>query len=254
MEKTVHQVAGIEAMVKSLRYRHRWLNYMDPLYWLSNFRKRDQLFKYLSSLHKNDWASPWKVCVVPHSFKQLQRNPKGRKFLDPKSTTDTSSSSFDRGYIVYIYDDYEGKFKKKLNLSLPAWVVGKTLKLLLDRKIKADNQTAQEIENDINSTNFEGSLQSRLRQSVMFSDKVETTEVKDSDLESLSKTFAMPTNSTSKKSRKVSTASNLIQIDEEENSDKNDTTINITPETLTTIISALTKWKQTMKSTSTTNL
>ena len=123
-------------MVKSLRYRHRWLNYMDPLYWLSNFRKRDQLFKYLSSLHKNDWASPWKVCVVPHSFKQLQRNPKGRKFLDPKSTTDTSSSSFDRGYIVYIYDDYEGKFKKKLNLSLPAWVVGKTLKLLLDRKKK----------------------------------------------------------------------------------------------------------------------
>ena len=134
-------------------------------------------------------------------------------------------------------------------MSLPAWVVGKTLKLLLDRKIKADNQTAQEIENDINSTNFEGSLQSRLRQSVMFSDKVETTEVKDSDLESLSKTFAMPTTSTSKKSRKVSTASNLIQIDEEELDDKDDTAIDISPETLTTIISALTKWKQTMKST-----
>jgi len=73
-------------------------------------------------------------------------------------------------------------------------------------------------------------------------------------LEYLSKTFAMPTNSTSKKSRKVSTASNLIQIDEEVNDDKDETAINITPETLTTIISALTKWKQTMKSTSTTNL
>ena len=71
-----------------------------------------KLFQLLASKQKSHQSSPWKICVLPHSQQQLKKNSKaGRQFLDIKENLQsTSSSSFDAGYNVYVYDDDEGSF------------------------------------------------------------------------------------------------------------------------------------------------
>ena len=66
----------------------------------------------MASKQKSNQSSPWKICVLPHSPQQLKKNSKaGRQFLDIKENLQsTSSSSFDAGYNVYVYDDDEGSF------------------------------------------------------------------------------------------------------------------------------------------------
>ena len=88
----------------------------------------------------------WKVCILPHSLDQLKINSKGRKYL---KTFDTIASSFDKGYNVYIYDDNAGCSKDKLDITVPAWVVEKTLVMLANQKIEKDKINAQEVERDI---------------------------------------------------------------------------------------------------------
>ena len=87
-----------------------------------------------------------KVCILPHSLDQLKINSKGRKYL---KTFDTIASSFDKGYNVYIYDDNAGCSKDKLDITIPAWVVEKTLVMLANQKIEKDKINAQEVERDI---------------------------------------------------------------------------------------------------------
>ena len=88
----------------------------------------------------------WKVCILPHSLDQLKINSKGRKYL---KTFDTIASSFDKGYNVYIYDDNAGCSRDKLDITVPAWVVEKTLVMLANQKIEKDKINAQEVERDI---------------------------------------------------------------------------------------------------------
>ena len=84
LEKTAKQVGTIEAMLKSTKSRTKFLRTLDPVYWITNFGNNDKLFKHLDSfLQENETATPWKVCVLPHSRKHDHDNSKGRKFLDP---------------------------------------------------------------------------------------------------------------------------------------------------------------------------
>ena len=76
----------------------------------------------------------------------------------------------DNEYDVYIYNDLEGKYSTKLNMTLPAWIIGKTLAILLERKIQANDQSAEEIEDEIKTADVEGSFMSRFNQSLPFSD------------------------------------------------------------------------------------
>ena len=54
-----------------------------------------------------------------------------------------------KGYNVYIYDDNAGCSKDKLDITVPAWVVEKTLVMLANQKIEKDKINAQEVERDI---------------------------------------------------------------------------------------------------------
>ena len=98
LEKTANLVAHIETIF--------------PLFWLKKLNKEGKLFQLLASKQKSHQSSPWKICVLPHSQQQLKKNSKaGRQFLDIKENLQsTSSSSFDAGYNVYVYDDDEGSF------------------------------------------------------------------------------------------------------------------------------------------------
>ena len=71
------------------------------------------------------------------------------------------------------YNSTKGKRERDdLDLSLPAYVIGKTLRLLSEQKLKEDNQNSYlEMETDINPVKNEGSLQSKLKKTVMFRDK-----------------------------------------------------------------------------------
>ena len=63
-------------------------------------------------------------------------------------------------------------------MSLPAYVIGKTLRLLSEQKLKEDNQNSYlEIETNINSVKNEGSLQSKLKKTVMFQNKSDELKI-----------------------------------------------------------------------------
>ena len=177
LEKTATQVADIEEVLHSLQNKKSWFKYLSPSYWIKNSKKRAMLFQHLKMLHEESSTmpttlkpSPWKICVVPHSFEHLKNNPGGRKFLDPKSNNDANSMTMDNEYDVYIYNDLEGKYSTKLNMTLPAWIVGKTLAILLERRIQANDQSAEEIEDDIKTADVEGSFMSRFHQSLASND------------------------------------------------------------------------------------
>ena len=144
LEKTVNQVHGL-----GLFFRHRSI-----LARINKLTKTTNLFCYLDSLlndrrkGNSDKASPWKICVLPHSYAQMKTSSKGRSFLDSQSNNDTSSVSFERSYYAYLYDDLEGCFKQKLPFTIPAWVIANTLTMLRDQKLHNDTQNAQEIEKE----------------------------------------------------------------------------------------------------------
>ena len=77
------------------------------------------------------------------------------------------------------YNSTKGKRKRDdLDLSLPAYVIGKTLRLLSEQKLKEDNQNSYlEMETDINPVKNEGSLQSKLKKTVMFCDKSDELKI-----------------------------------------------------------------------------
>ena len=101
--------------------------------------------------------------------------------------------SMDNNYDVYIYNDLEGKYSTKLNMTLTAWIVGKTLAILLDRKIQANDQSAEEIEDDIKTADVEGSFMLRFNQSLGFSNNGNQQEIRrDSQtIESMKESFKM---------------------------------------------------------------
>ena len=99
----------------------------------------------------DEQPSPWKISVMPHSSEQMISNGKGRAFLANPSF-DSSSTTFDRGYISYLYDDLQMRSLKRLPFTIPAWIVGHALGILQDRKIAKD-QDAQK-ENDMDNELF----------------------------------------------------------------------------------------------------
>ena len=79
-------------------------------------------------------------------------NSKGRQFLDSQVNFDTSSTSFDKSYFVYFYDDENLSFKKKLPFTLPSWIVAHSLTMLRDRTLRNNIKDARNMETsgDIN--------------------------------------------------------------------------------------------------------
>ena len=66
-----------------------------------------------------------------------------------------------------------------LDLSLPAYVIGKTLRLLSDQKLKEDNKKSTlEMETNFYSVKNDGSLQSKLKKTVMFRDESGFKDIK----------------------------------------------------------------------------
>ena len=201
LKKTAMEVAVIEEVLLSLQSKKSWFKYLSPSYWIKNSRKSAMLFQHLKMLHDVSSPtltllkpSPWKICVLPHSFEHLRNNPGGTKFLDPKSNNDDNSMSMDNDYNVYIYNDLEGKYASKLNMTIPAWIVGKTLAILLERKIQANDQSAEEIENDMKATDTEGSFLARFNQSLAFDNNGEKQLEKRRDshtIESMKESFKM---------------------------------------------------------------
>ena len=136
------QIMGVEKIVGSRK------SFKDPT----------KLFLYLRrfNMTKNDIKdenheepSPWKISVKPHSPKQMSSNSKGRSLLTTPGT-DSSSTTFDRGYISYFYDDLRLASIYQLPFTIPAWIVGHALTLLKDRKVQLDHQKAQEMEMEVN--------------------------------------------------------------------------------------------------------
>ena len=84
---------------------------------------------------------------MPHSMDQIQINSKGSQFLDAQRNIDSNiSTSFDKSYFVYIYDDLNGCFKDKLSFTIPGWVISQALLVLKNEKLRNDSQNAQEME------------------------------------------------------------------------------------------------------------
>ena len=139
LKNMVKQVCKIQSKLKPLKNQKKGLlNFLDLMYWLLVWDNRFQLFHYFDE-KVDKLASPWKICIYP----RYEKNSRLDKLLD-KFAADTSSSN-KTYYKVYLYDDYNGECGIKLKLYLPAWIVGKTLKLLKDRKALDDNKAAQEI-------------------------------------------------------------------------------------------------------------
>ena len=139
LKNMVKQVCKIQSKLKPLKNQKKGLlNFLDLMYWLLVWDNRFQLFHYFDE-KIDKLASPWKICIYP----RYEKNSRLDKLLD-KFAADTSSSN-KTYYKVYLYDDYNGECGKKLKLYLPAWIVGKTLKLLKERKALDDNKAAQEI-------------------------------------------------------------------------------------------------------------
>ena len=126
-----------------------------------SFKDPTKLFLYLRrfSMGKNDVKddsheepSPWKISVKPHSPKQMSSNSKGRSLLTTPGS-DSSSTTFDRGYISYFYDDLQLASLHQLPFTIPAWIVGHALTLLKDRKVQLDQQKAKEMEMEVTHDN-----------------------------------------------------------------------------------------------------
>ena len=230
LEKTVDQVAGIEAIFQS-QSQESWLN---PLFWLKKVNQKGKLFEYLASLRKSYQASPWKVCVLPHSQQQLKTNANGRQFLNIKGNLEsTSSSSFDSGYNVYVYDDDEGCFHEpKLdNLYIPAWVIGKVLMMLKDQETNSEklhNSQDNDNNNEVSSLeHLEDNFQKKMRhRSGVISPPTTTTKPEtrriSNELNKVAESLSMPilaspppAKQVNKLSRKISTTSAFDPILEE---------------------------------------
>ena len=142
LETMVHQVHGIGKFFQAKSERSFW----------RVLAQKTKLFDVLNFLvtkgenTKSEQPSPWKVCVMPHSIDQIQMNSKGSQFLDAQRNLDTNSTTFDKSYFVYLYDDLHGCVKEKLPFTIPWWVIAHTLSILHDQKLKNDNQNAQEME------------------------------------------------------------------------------------------------------------
>ena len=135
------QVIGVEKILGSRKF------FKDPT----------KLFLFLRTFNMNvndikdensEEPSPWKISVKPHSLKQMNSNSKGRSFLTTPGS-DSSSTTFDRGYISYFYDDLQLASIHHLPFTVPAWIVGHALTLLKDRKAQHDHQKAQEMEMEV---------------------------------------------------------------------------------------------------------
>ena len=84
---------------------------------------------------------------MPHAMDKIQINSKGSQFLDAQRNIDTNTStSFDKSYFVYVYDDLNGCMKDKLPFTIPGWVTSQALSVLKDEKLKNDSHNAQEME------------------------------------------------------------------------------------------------------------
>ena len=78
---------------------------------------------------------------------QIQINSKGSQFFDAQRNIDSNTStSFDKSYFVYVYDDLNGCVKEKLPFTIPGLVISQALSILKDEKLKNDSQNAQEME------------------------------------------------------------------------------------------------------------
>ena len=159
LQKTVELIIAVENMLGHAKDSN---SSKGKGYFMTRFRKQIRLFLYLKKmLHSegnetefskgDEQPSPWKISVMPHSSEQMISNGKGRAFLANPSF-DSSSTTFDRGYISYLYDDLQMRSLKRLPFTIPAWIVGHALGILQDRKIAKD-QDAQK-ENDMDNELF----------------------------------------------------------------------------------------------------
>jgi hypothetical protein len=226
LEKTVIQVLGVETIF----FQPTSGSGILPKKWVKVLNKKSRIFTYLKSMLpstkstvvEEQRASPWKVCVRPFGQSHGMTHSKSRKFLDVKASLDTSSSSFDESYAVHVYDDILGGYGSKLSCDLPAWVIGNTLKFLLDQKVNNDNALAlaKEIEADLaQHENAKDSLQDLIRQTVTKTQILPKFGRKESvDLEELVRPLTQTPKPSSVESnkRKVSTISTLGQINEED--------------------------------------
>ena len=135
LEKTVNQVSMIDQVFKM----------KNKFPFSKRLAEKTKFFGFLSSLPKtkNEHKPVWKVYVMPHSIEQIQMNSKGRQFLDSQVNFDTSSTSFDKSYFVYLYDEKNCSVKEKLPFTLPSWIIAHSLTMLRDRMLKNNIKDAR---------------------------------------------------------------------------------------------------------------
>ena len=145
----------------------------------------------------DEHPSPWKISVMPHSSEQMSSNGKGRAFL-ANPGFDSSSTTFDRGYISYFYDDLQMRSFHKLPFTIPAWIVGHALAILQDRKTNLDAQKANDMENELSPDSRTMLLETQQLPNYEHDDHSQKGHIKDSNV-----------------GRKVSMATALGEIKEE---------------------------------------
>ena len=203
LRKTVEQIIAVENMLASSSKSKGVLS--------KRFRKQIRLFLYLKKLlHSEDnetefiigdeQPSPWKISVMPHSSEQMSSNGKGRAFL-ANPGFDSSSTTFDRGYISYFYDDLQMRSFHKLPFTIPAWIVGHALAILQDRKTNLDAQKANDMENELSPDSRTMLLETQQLPNYEHDDHSQKGHIKDSNV-----------------GRKVSMATALGEIKEEASS------------------------------------
>ena len=192
LEKTVNQVCIIDKVFKM----------KNQFPCSKRLGEKTKIFKFLSSLSskKDKQNTHWKVYVMPHSIEQIQMNSKGRQFLDSQVNFDTSSTSFDKSYFAYLFDDENCPVEEKLPFTLPSWIIAHTLTMLRDRQLKNNIRDARDMETSGDITVKE------LRELLGNETNNETTE---------GKNMKVSDEKLDKKQRKVSVAPALEKVPEE---------------------------------------
>jgi hypothetical protein len=166
LEQTVLQILG----VRSIFFQPKPGSGILPKSWGKVINKKCMIFTYLKSMLPPTMGQvkPWLVSVKPFDCSHGMTHGINRMILDNNSSLiDTSASSFDKSYAVYVYDDRLGEHGPKLAYTLPAWVIVNTLKFFQDQKVNNDKAIAKEIEADFaQQQNAKESLQDLIRQTV----------------------------------------------------------------------------------------
>lgn len=197
LKKTVEQICNIDKLLQNDKTLKFWKFVYPRTKLLSYFSKMLDKDKQRRTDHNEGIASPWKVCVMPHSPEQVKSNSKAREFLS-QASFDSSTLSFEQSYYVYLYDDFQGCPRGKLPFEIPAWIIAHTLTMLNEKQQKMEAIKSAEIEKEYDELQMDSD---------------------DTDDGSLSKDHLQESTYKadlgSKRDRKVSQATPLQQIDED---------------------------------------